>query len=513
MRPLQSLIDRWTEDRYTALAYGFALATLITLLGLSTYHEIGGYGVETDFYGAFAPGAEALLHGKVDLDPGYGPGYELALIAFYPLFFDFFAAGKLISILSLFCLGVIVFKLVARLYDSELAFFALLPTTLVFLPWALVASTDVFFAFLFMACLYLLIKDKRIDRSHLLWSGLLAGFIYITRNNGIAVFASVGFLLLFINPAGKELRGRLFDLAVFLGWAMLIIVPWLVTNQLVNHDALRSDSYLIIASHFYGRPGVVVAEDMKLSAAKFHSLSDVIFYDFRHFVFHYIANLYRHFRDVLLHSIKLPLGLFVVPGLLLAIRKIDRWQMSFVTFPVFGFLVLCLVHYEPRYYLYIISFFTFAAAFFFFGKWDGERRRDVFYYLVRIVYGFALLALLYQSSQEIRTNLTSEPLALRAAAERLTQVASPDDIIIARKPHVGYLSHLKTVYFPQVDSLPALRTFARESNASYVLVSPIERRRRPRLSRALAPGLLPDWLRPVYVSGDSSLVVLKVSAP
>ena len=61
---------------------------------------MGGYGVETDFYGSFAPAAKAMMEGKMELDASYGPGYHLVLILFYSIFNDMFEVGKFVSILS-----------------------------------------------------------------------------------------------------------------------------------------------------------------------------------------------------------------------------------------------------------------------------------------------------------------------------------------------------------------------------------------------------------------------------
>ena len=498
-------------EKYDKWALAFCLIYVAALLVVSPFHEMGGYAVETDFYGAFAPGAKALMEGRVELDPGYGPGYEIVLIAVYWFFGDMFTAGKVISIISAALMCWLAFQLVKRIFDARVALFTMLPLALVILPWAVVASTDVFFAFLVTASLYSLIKDQKIEFAHLMWSGLLTGFIYITRHNGIALFPAVAVILLFINPDNLPLLQRAKSFAIFLGFAALVMVPWMVTNFLVNENAFRSDSYLIIASHFYSRPGVTNAEDMAKVAQKFSSLADVVFYDFKHFVFHYAGNLYRHFREVLLNSITLPAGLFVLPGLLLLFREPSKRQLAFISFPVFGFLLLCLVHYEPRYYLFIILFFVFGAAYFFFGAHGVQGDSRWYRRLNWGVYGFAVLALGYHSSKELQSTLTTEPHELRVAAQTLRQHSQKGEVIIARKPHLGYLSELKTLYFPEADSIDELIRFAKSRNAKYLLYGEIEMARRPQLLSLLEGANSHHELEEIYKSAQPPLVVYRIN--
>ncbi len=499
------------NDRYEKWMIAFCVIFLGSLLYLNQFHEIGGYAVETDFYGAFAPGAKALMEGRVELDPGYGPGYEVMLIFFYLFVRDMFAAGKIISILSTVLMCFLTFKLLARLFDSKLAFFAALPLAFVLLPWSVVASTDVFFALLVTGCLYFLLKDKKIEFKHLVLSGLLAGFIYITRHNGIAVFPAIAVIILLINPDNLPWLQRLKSCAVFLGFALLIMVPWMITNYLVNDGAFQSDSYLIIASHFYGRPGVTGADDLAAASQKFNSLFDVVFYDFKHFVFHYLGNLYRHFRDVLQHSLTLPVGLFVLPGLLLLLKNITKRQAAYASFPIFGFLLLCLVHYEPRYYLFLVAFFLFYAVYFFFGSWQAEAASGFFRIAHRGVYLAAILFLAVDSSRALKAVLTTEPLELQEVAEYLKSNAQKNDIIIARKPHLGYLSDLKTVYFPQAASLAELLTFAKNINARYILYGEIEMERRPHLQELLNYNNGHSELQMVYSNDHPNMALYKIN--
>ncbi len=516
---LKNILPRDRFDRWAGL---LCLIYFLGLLTASSFHEMGGYAVETDFYGAFAPGAEALLQGRVELDPGYGPGYEIVLIAFYWITGDMFAAGKIISILSAVWMCWIVYKLIKKVFDSRLAFFTILPLAFVILPWAVVASTDVFFAGLAAASLYLLIKDQKIEFKHLMGSGLLTGFIYITRPNGAALFPAVAVILLLINPDHLPLAKRVKSFAIFFGFAALIMIPWLATNQLVNENAFHSDSHLIIASHFYSRPGVTNAEDMAKMSGQFSSLADVVFYDFKHFVLHYFGNLYRHFRDVLLHSITLPAGLFVLPGWLLLFRRLNKWQMAFISFPLFGFLLLCLVHYEPRYYLFIIAFFVFGTAYFFFGEPNpspkfrslefGEGWQGVEWYrfLNFGVYAAAIVMLGFASVKELKAVVTTEPLELQLAAQTLKQHVQKGEIIIARKPHLGYLSGLKTIYFPEAQTVDELIAFAKARNAKYLLYGEIESARRPQLQSLLAGANSHHELEEIYRSAQPPMVVYRI---
>ncbi len=497
-------------DKYEQLNIIFCCVWFISLLFLSRFHEMGGYGVETDFYGSFAPAAKAMMEGKMELDASYGPGYHLVLILFYSIFNDMFEVGKFVSILSAVLLCFFTFKIVKNLFDSRVAFFSILPLSLIILPWSVLASSDLFSAFLVTLCFYFLFKGDCINLKNLFIGGLVAGYAYLTRPSGIFIFVSMALILLFINPDSKSWSNRLKFLAAFFSAGLIMIVPWHLTNYFLGNDLSGANRYVLIASHFYGRPGVIRSEDTMAAAKKFSSLSNLVFYDFKYFVLHYVGNIYRHFHGLMLNFIKFPACLFVVSGFMMFFRKMNKRQLSFIIFPAVAHLLLCLVHFEPRYYLFIISFFLVFAVYFFFGSWNSEISNKWFQYLNWGTFIVLIFFLGLSSTRQLKNYLTTEPLELLNVSQHLIREAETDDIIIARKPHLGYFSNLKTAYFPEVNSVVELINSAKETKAKYIFYGEIELERRPQFRELLdLNNKYPD-LQLVHYSDNPKMVLYKI---
>ncbi len=488
---------------------------LIGLLVAGSFHQMGGYGVETDFYWAYAPDAQRIVHGEMPQEPGVGPLYPLTLGVLNLVIGDIFVAGKTLSVLSTILCGLFTFGFVRSLFNARLAFFTLVLWFATVLPWALVASTDMFFSMLVAASIASLYHKGVISRRNIVFSGIFMGLTYLTRHNAVVLPIGVVLILILLNPESWSLSLRLRSLAIFAGVFVLVNLPWSIIQALAGGDAVRSDSYLIIASHFYGRPGVVSSEDMRLAAKQFDSLWSVVTYDFAHFVKHYLSNIYRHFNDFLTTSVKFPAFLFVAAGALTLFPKINKRQLSLFFFPALSFLLLCLVHYEPRYYLYILSFFVLLVPFFLFESFKEEMLSEPGKRLSKALRGvvFAVTAcfLLFFSVKEVKQNIAQEPRELLKAAAALHGKVDPRGTIIARKPHLGFLSKLQTIYFPEAKSVQELLAFAAAKRADYLLYGEIERDRRPELQELLDPGNELERMTPIFVLDNPKTIVYKLN--
>ncbi len=509
-----TLLKRFQHlSRYEQLAIAFSLIVLIALCVVGSFHKMGGYGVETDFYWAYAPDAQRILDGELPQEPGVGPGYPLVLAGIQLLFGDWFVSGKLLSILSSVLCGLFTFKFLQALFDARVAFFTLVLWHVTVLPWSITAGTDLFFAMLVSASLYFLYRNGRLTRANIVMSAVFMGLTYLTRHNAVVLPIGVFLLILFLNPESWSWRARGVNLAIFAGIFILVNLPWGMVQYFSGGSAVRSDSYLIIASHYYGQPGVVSSEDMRLAAKNFDSLQSVIFYDFGHFVKHYISNLYHHFYKVLIHSVRFPSFLFVGAGAVLLLPKLNRRQLSLFVFPALSFLLLCLVHYEPRYYLYILSFFLLFVAYFLFRDEPGSRAAPEDWLSVKLqnlAFAATVLLVLIFSAKEVRANIHAEPRELLAVAQGLQDKVEARTAIIARKPHLGFLTGMRTVYFPEATTLAALADYAEAKQASYLLYGQVEAERRPELRILLEPERAPAAFEPIYVRDNPRTVVYKI---
>jgi hypothetical protein len=380
------------------------------------------------------------------------------------------------------------------------------------MPFSIIACTDLFFAFLFTFSIYVLFRGSEITKSNLMLAGLLMGLTYLTRHNGVILPVAVVLIVLLLEPQSWSLKQKVVNLVLFAIVFVAINLPWNLVQYFASGEPVRSDSYLIIASHFYGSPGVVVSEDMRLAAKTFDSLSSVIFYDFTHFIKHYIFNFYRHFYDVLIDSLKFPTFIFTGAGLVLLLPRLNRKQFAFFIFLILSFLLLCLVHYEPRYYLYLLFFFLLPAVYFLFegvSANSGSDNRLNGKVVRSVIYTGTVLFILVFSVKEIRSNIRSEPRELLGLAETLRDQISDGESIIARKPHIGFLTGLQTIYFPEAESQEELLAFAAKENADYLIYGAEELKRRPQLRNLLDPGQAPAGMIPVAINEYPKTVIYK----
>src|SRR5437867_7405775 len=107
-----------------ALSLGYALFILTAALA---FHRVGGYGVETDFYGQYAPQARATQRlilsgeGRVEIDGLHGPLYPFLLAIFGFLAGDIFRGGVLLAVLTSGLALYATHRLAPILLDGEAA--------------------------------------------------------------------------------------------------------------------------------------------------------------------------------------------------------------------------------------------------------------------------------------------------------------------------------------------------------------------------------------------------------
>ncbi|MCG8604721.1 glycosyltransferase family 39 protein [bacterium] len=497
--------------RYEKLAFLVAGFMLVFLLALSHFHKMGGYGFETDFYWAYAPDAKNILDGKKPEEPGVGPGYTLVLAGFNLLLDDWFLSGKLISMLSTVFCGIFTFKLMGVVFTQRLALFTMILWFVTVLPFSIMAGTDMFFAMVVAIGIYYFFKKREFSPKDLAVSAAIMAYAYLTRHNAVVLPIAVAVILLLFNPHSWTWAHRVKGLALFGVVFLAVMAPWLAVLQFSSGETMRSDSFLIIASHFYGRPGIVGSEDMRLAAQKFDSLKAVIFYDFAYFVKHYLLNLYKHSYKLLLDSLKFPTFLFVGAGLIALLPRLNKKQISFFVFPVLSFLLLCLVHYEPRYYLYIIGFFVLLPAHYLCSesRQSLPKRNSGKLIAKAAAYYVTVVVVLAFSLKEIKATIDSEPRELLEISRFLKEHVRESETIIARKPHIGFLSNLETKYFPEAKSLSELLEFAANEKADYLIYGEIEAKRRPELNFLLEPENLPNQLEPMFVWERPRTIIYK----
>ena len=143
---------------YKYLPVVFALLYLIILSYLSfTYHKIGDYGVETDFYWSYVTSAKAFLKGAILIDSFRGPLYQIVLGVFAFVVGEYLKAGMIINLLSASVVIFFTMSVVRKLFSNEYSFFTglLLVFNPIFIQYTYSAGTDMFFNALISLAIFL----------------------------------------------------------------------------------------------------------------------------------------------------------------------------------------------------------------------------------------------------------------------------------------------------------------------------------------------------------------------
>lgn len=158
------------------------------LLFMNTGRTVGMWGVETDWYGCYAPQADAFReYGTIPIDDFRGPLYQVTLGAVSILTGgDTWLAGQWINILcSALCL-LLIWQLCKALklshFSTVVSCLALMLTP-AFLAASVELGTDVFFLMITLAAIYAMVKQNAI------FAGVMISLAILTRSNGFALIA------------------------------------------------------------------------------------------------------------------------------------------------------------------------------------------------------------------------------------------------------------------------------------------------------------------------------------
>ena len=498
---------------------GIALASLCVFLAVAANRRIGTYGLETDFYGDYAPDADRLRAGEFPQNTFQGPGYPAILALAEYAVKDPFRAGRLISATSAAVVGLLAFFLFRRLfgYWSGIGSQLLVLVGGLFPQLAVTASTDMVFL---MLCLAALVAFGRTDRSaH--WragvSGLLTGMAFLTRYNGVflipVVLAGIGVLKSF----GPGLWRRIQSSGVFLGVSFVVALPWFYANLRHNGSALFNENYLNIATEFYGdRFGADKTGDgTSIMSEKFHSFGEVVRYDPMRIARRYPGNLLGSLRRSLSTQLVGPfVGLAAVVGAVFALWSRRSGFLVIVALAgAIYFLLMALNHWEARYYLFPAVLFAGLAAYAVVRLADLAARPAKNSLPARIagVLAFAVLwaMSLRASARDVRAFLRTEPVEVLEACAYLQANGIRDARILSRKPHLASVCQQQSVAFPRVLSVEELRRWLETNPVDYVVISSVELSRRGGVASLGDPAAAPPWLSAVWTHRDPTFILYR----
>jgi len=502
--------SNFSLKNYDSLLWIFLLSVLIFLLIIGSFHQIGAYNVETDFYGSYAPNVHKMLHGGKYYDEDHGPGYIFPLIILYLLIGDVFVAGKILTIISTVLFLLFTYLAVKALFNSRIAFYTSLLLFILLIPYSILASTDMFFAFIVALSVYLIFRNGDISSGNMVWGGLAAGYAFMTRLNAVIIPIALVFSLIFINSPQWTWKERVKAVAIF-GLAMLAgSLPWYIMNLIyygkifvsAAHETLGAS---LLAGHSTQTADFAWGAEKQKISQQYHSLFALIIQNFPLIIKTVLANIPFYFRSMLSYLVGYPALLLVAPGILILLARANKAQLSFLTIPLFGFLIYSIVSFITRFYIYILGYVVLFIVYFLFDNLlfrYSQSAQKRFFYLARVVFIIVLLFSLQKSKYLISNTIASEPRHIKKVAEVLKQNSSENETVIARKPHLGYFSGRKSELFPDVKNLDELLRYIKAHDIHYVYYGVMESKTRPSLSILKHPEKLPPEFKLIYESGN-----------
>ncbi len=514
-----------------ALVY-FVVMTYFSL----TYHKIGDYDVETDFYWGFVGEAKQILSGSIPIGDFKGPGYGMTLALFKLAIPDYFTAGV---VLSVFCAALTLFftyKIIAQLFRPDLALLTTLGVAInaVFLKYTYSAGTDMLFNVLMVVSIYFVLRKDELSLWDMVFAGLFSGYAYLTRYNGVALFVGLPIVLLLLNVKHLSWKRRVLGTAVFFGSAALLIVPWGAYCLSQKGSFFYNTNYQNIAFDMYGQGKMSWDQFWNVEAKNFTSFSDVILRDPGAFINKMFSNLYEHFRndigflpqqpgtqaslyDALRVLLTSKIGIFAVLGILvLAVERINRKQVAYFTFSFLFFGVLLTVFYGSRFSLYLLpTYIVLALSFFSWRRLSFLRVGKAPHLSMVLLVVLILFALTFDESfKVIKENISSGPTEILQVANWVQKnevERKENNIIVARKPHIGYYLNMEFRSFPYVNTFPELMVELDKLKATYLFFSGIEAGMRPQFQNLLDPTKAPPDLRAIVYTTYPPAVLYKIS--
>ena len=466
-----------------------------------TQHRLGNYGVETDFYWKYGPAAAALKQGKVLIEhfDSKGWGYPLAVAAISFLGLDVFKAAQVLAVLSACAVLGWLFVLHRRALGSVLALLSILVLigNATFLVNVYEVGTDMFFFALVAGSMALLLGWEGKSSARLIGSGLLAGWAFTTRYNGLFLWPGAVLALVLFAGGEEPPRARWIRAGLWSGAFLLAAAPWLLVNAAHTGNPITNDNYTNVGFSVYGEGNW---ERFFYGERKVHSLADVVLLDPGRFAGAMVTNTFDHLKRDLTELLTAPWNLLAVLGLVVvAAERRGRFWGAYLALGLLYFLTLVPVFYGARFSLPMLSFYAALAvaplAWNTLSRyaWPIERR-----FPIRVV-AFVLLwmpgALAASAKLTDRANpeaIQAGPYEILGSVEYL-EAHGGGATLMARKPHVAFLSGMKFAPIPQVDTPAALHREARRAGAGYVLISAAE--------MALRAGLRPLAERDARVPG------------
>lgn len=494
---------------------------LIILIAAFTYHKIGDYGVETDFYEGLVYEAKELLKGNLIVEGFKGPLYPI-LLAFFGLFTkDFFSVGVLICVISASLFLFFSYRIIQNLFDAKVALLSvlLIASNSVFIQYSYSAGTDLFFCMLVAISLYFLfVKENTLI--NYFFAGFFASLAFLTRTNGLFLPAAFIIFILIFRKRYNGFKNIIKPIVYYFIGFILLNIPWSIYKFIQKGDFFYDQNFKNTAWALYGEGKYAWDYFNTFEAPKFNSMLDVFLKDPVHFITQiFFVNFYKYFTGDLEKLVSVPFAIILVIGIIaLFFRKFETKQLFFFANIFFAFLVLLPAFYSERFSLFLLlGYSTFVSLFL---MWEkiysiGEGKLSLFLFLIVFIWS------LFKAFEYNKKKIDEGPKEILEIASLVPDSLKNENyLVIGRKPHIAYELNMRYWKIPFVTSYDSLISWMRYKKADFFFVSAYEaqtlisytndRTEQEKFYYLLNPEIKRDELQPIVFTSEPPSVLYKI---
>ncbi|HSP87909.1 MAG TPA: glycosyltransferase family 39 protein [Ignavibacteriaceae bacterium] len=471
------------------------------------FHEIGTFGVETDFYGTYAVQAHNILTGKPYTYLHNPPGYPILVAIFSFLTPDLFTAGKIISALSIALIGFINYLIFKILSNEKIAFLSTIFLLITLIPYSFIASTDLPGGAFALIPVLILLSSNKFSIKAFLVIGISCGISYLIRAESIFIIAGIIISVLFVlkNENKKE---KIFKTGLIIFGFVLITSPWFIYNWKTNGSPFATTAYLQVGLYFYNEKGLEKEPELKKIIDEEKTSPSILLINPAKLVWKYLKNIPSRFEYLFIETFSFPLYLFLGGGIIFFLINLDSKRLSYIIIWLSGFILLGLISFKLRHYFPLIPLLSFLI----FYSILNEKTSNIVSKKSWIILGLSILLILFSIKDAYnKTNdfLKSEPKYLFEISEFLKSHSSKGEIIVSRKPHLAYLSGLKHVFLYE-NSKEDFYKKAKFINARFIVYSDFEAELWPGLQSLNDPDNLKDMFDLVYYHEPTNTMIYEI---
>ena len=496
-----------SDRKANLLALSSFLLFAIAICALAFSRSFMILGTETDYLGGFVPDAERFLRGEPLQLPYHPPLYPLVIAPIWLVVRNWFTTGLVVSVVSSIGLLGVSYLLCKKVWSTAAGLGAIfgLVASPVFLTYSALATSDVFFTFLYWSAFLLAtIAVEQNKWRYWLATGVVAGVVLLTRTNGLPVLLLLAAPLVAVSgPVTQRAKSA----GMMGAGVMIVVAAWVLFA--VATDSRFAPEYThgsLAQNYFAPEGGRYTGPERRVLEQQFGNVLEVIAHDPVHVAKTYVRDLAILVRRIFYHGqlLAFPASHLALPGLLvLLLGTTSRMGILIVVVSILHVLLLNFAVFADRFFLFLTPLLGAGAGVLLERMLELTKARGARIRLAAIgVTGLLVVAGVSEALRETVPALHADDSLFAAVAKAQPLVAS-NATVVGFRPQIAYYLDADFVLFPPRIETPAeLRQFllsAKKEGPVFMSFGRYERRRLHIAGVSDWQGAqgAPEWLVPI----------------